>query len=84
MLLMLMYDVDDVNVDDVVSDNLVSRVVVTRDGLYGNVTVSISSGSPENEYTGFAKGKVESSVSILTFHGNVRDLEFSIQVRFCF
>ena len=46
--------------------------------------MSISSGFPENEYAGFAKGKVEPSVSSLTFYGSVRDLEFSIQVKFCF
>jgi hypothetical protein len=68
----------------ILTDNQVSRVIVTRDGLYGNVIVSISSGYPEDAYAGFTKGKVEPSVSSLNFHGNIRELEFSIQVRLSF
>lgn len=42
--------------------------------------MSIASGYPEDEYSGFTKGKVQTSVSSLTFQSNVRDMEFSIKV----
>ena len=61
--------------------NQVSRVIVARDGLYGNITVSISSGYPEDMYAGFTKGRVQPSVASLTFGRNNRELEFSIQVQ---
>ena len=61
-------------------DNQVPRVIVTRDGLYGNVTVSITSGYPDDEYAGFTKGIVRPSVSTLSFHGVDREKEFSMQV----
>lgn len=63
------------------ASNRVSRVIVTRDGLYGNVTMAISSGYPEDMYAGFTKGRAKPSVTSLTFGGNDRELEFSIQVR---
>ena len=62
------------------TDNRVSRVIVTRDGLYGNVTIAISSGYPNDMYAGFTKGRVMPSVTNLIFSGNDRELEFSIQV----
>lgn len=53
---------------------------MSRDGFYGSVTVFISDGFPDGQYSGFSKGFVKPSVSNITFNNNEAVKEFSVQV----
>lgn len=64
-------------------DNQVSRILVSRRGFYGNVTVFINDGFPSGKYSGFTKGLVKPSVSQVTFAGNEVEKEFSAKVFVC-
>ena len=65
-------------------DNQVPRILVSRRGFYGNVTVFINNGFPSGKYSRFTKGLVKPSVSQVTFAGNEVEKEFSAKVIFVY